>query len=146
MDETASEIEAHIDRTRARLGSNLRELEDRVDAATDWHEHFRERPHLFLGAAFVGGVMLGGALRRMSPTWERGDVDVRRAVGVNGSVQAQAWELWNNVQGALVGMASTRIKEYIGALVPGFDEHYHRAEQRAAAVDPTITSLGRTTA
>jgi len=138
MDETANEIEAHIDRTRERLGSNLRELQDRVDAATDWREHFRERPHLFLGAAFVGGVMLESVLRRTSPTRERGDVDVRRAVGGNGSLQAQAWELWNNVQGALVGVASAGIKEYIGRLVPGFEEHYRRAEQRAA-------SNGRTT-
>ena len=145
MDETANEIEAQIDRTREHLGSNLRELEDRVDAATDWREQFRERPHLFLGAAFVGGVMLGSAVRRTFRTRERRDVDVRRAVGGNGSVQAQAWQLWNNVQGALVGIASARIKEYIGALVPGFDEHYRRAEQRAAAVDPTTTSLGRTT-
>ena len=38
MDETANQIEAHIDRTRERLGSNLRELESRVDAATDWRE------------------------------------------------------------------------------------------------------------
>jgi hypothetical protein len=145
MDETASEIEAHIDRTRERLGSNLRELEDKVDAATDWREHFRGRPHLFLGAAFVGGVMLGSALRRTSPTRERGDVDVRRAVGGNGSVRAQAGELWNNIQGALVGVASARIKEYLGELVPDFDEHYRRIEQRAAAVDPTATSIGRTT-
>jgi hypothetical protein len=58
MDETANQIEAHIDQTRERLGSNLRELEDRVEAATDWREHFRERPHVFLGAAFIGG---GGA-------------------------------------------------------------------------------------
>ena len=62
MDETANEIEAQIDRTRERLGSNLRELEDKVDAATDWREHFRERPHLFLGAAFIGGVVLASAL------------------------------------------------------------------------------------
>ena len=62
MDQTANEIEAQIDRTRERLGSNLRELEDKVDAATDWREHFRERPHLFLGAAFVGGVMLGSCI------------------------------------------------------------------------------------
>ena len=51
MDETAHEIEAHIDRQRERLGSNLKELEDKIDAATDWREHFRERPHLFLGGA-----------------------------------------------------------------------------------------------
>ncbi len=145
MDQTANEIEAQIDRTRERLGSNLRELENRVDAATDWREHFRERPHLFLGAAFVGGVMLGTALRRTSPTPERPDVEVRRAVGGNGAVQAQAWELWNNVQEALVGVASARIKAYIGELVPGFDEHYHRAEQRMAAVDPRTSSLGRST-
>ena len=68
----------------------------------------------------------------------------RRAVDVTGSVQAQAWELWNNVQGALVGVAGAGIKEYIGELRPGFDEHYRRAEQRAAAVDPRTTSLGRT--
>jgi hypothetical protein len=63
MDETANEIEAHIDQTRERLGSNLRELEDRVDAVIDWREHFRERPHVFLGAAFVGGAMLARVLR-----------------------------------------------------------------------------------
>jgi hypothetical protein len=64
MDETANEIEAHIDRTRKRLGSNLRELEDKVDAATDWREQFRGRPHVFLGAAFFGGAMLARVLRR----------------------------------------------------------------------------------
>jgi hypothetical protein len=137
MDQTANEIEAHIDRTRDRLGSNLRELEHRVDAATDWREHFRERPHLFLAAAFAGGVMLGNALRHTSSTHERAFVDVRRPSSANGSVQTQAWALWHNVQGALVGVASAGITKYIASLVPGFDEHYRRAEQRAAAADPT---------
>ena len=66
MDETANQIEAHIDRTRERLGSNLRELEDKVEAATDWREHFRERPHVFLGAALIGGMVLASALRSKS--------------------------------------------------------------------------------
>jgi Protein of unknown function (DUF3618) len=145
MDETANEIEAHIDRTRERLGSNLRELEDRVDAATDWREQFRERPLVFLGVAVVGGVVLGNVLGRPSPTRGRGDIDVRPAVGRNGFVQGQASELWSNVQAALVTLASARITEYIGELIPGFDEHYRRAERRAGAVDPTTTSLGGTT-
>lgn len=136
MDQTANEIEAQIDRTRDRLGSNLRELEHRVDVATDWREHFRKRPHLFIGAAFLGGVMLGNALRRTaSPPRESGNGAVRRALRASGTAQAQASELWNNLQGALVGVASAGIKEYIGALVPGFDEHYRRAEQRTTAVD-----------
>ena len=101
MDETANEIEAHIDRTRDRLGSNLRELEDKVDAATDWREHFRERPHLFLGAAFIGGVhaVASRAPAQVRRRAHRRMSHVRRAAGGNGSVQAQALELWNNVQG-----------------------------------------------
>ena len=134
MDETANEIEAQIDRTRERLGSNLRELEDKVDAATDWREHFRERPHLFLGAAFVGGIVIGSVLKPQSAV-RRLSVAAHPSEVSGGSVQGQVWELWNNVQGALIGVASARLKEYIGELVPGFDEHYHRAEQRAAAVD-----------
>ena len=63
MDEAADKIEAQIDRTRERLGSNLRELEDRIDAATDWREQFRARPHLFLGGAIASGALLAAALR-----------------------------------------------------------------------------------
>lgn len=137
MDETTDQIEAHIDRTRERLGSNLRELEDKVEAATDWREHFRERPHVFLGAAFIGGMVLASTLRSKSTGRPLSGVAMNPAVRGNGAVQAQARELWNNVQGALVGVATAQIKDYIGALVPGFDDHYRRAEQRAAAVDPS---------
>ena len=107
MDQTANEIEAHIDRTRDRLGSNLRELEHRVDAATDWREHFRERPHLFLAAAFAGGVMLGNALRRpSSSTNGQAFVDVRRSSGASDSVQrptAATCELRKSVVAWLCG-------------------------------------------
>lgn len=145
MDETANQIEAQIDRTRERLGSNLRELEDKVDAATDWREHFRERPYLFLGAAFIGGVALASAVQPKSAGRAPSAAALNPRVNGNGSVQAQALELWDNVQAALVGLASAKIKEYIGELVPGFDEHYRRAEQRSTAIDPTTTSIGRAT-
>jgi hypothetical protein len=42
-------------------------------------------------------------------------------------------------------VASAGIKEHIGEFVPGFDEHYRRIEQRAAAIDPSTTSIGQTT-
>jgi hypothetical protein len=131
MAETANEIEAHIDRARERLGSNLRELEDKVDAATDWREHFRERPYLFLGTAFITGLVLASTLRPKTAGRPLSSVGVHRILG-GGAVQAQAGELWHNIQGALVGVASARIREFIGELVPGFDEHYRRAEQRRA--------------
>jgi hypothetical protein len=136
MDETTDQIEAHIDRTRERLGSNLRELEDKVEAATDWREHFRERPQVFLGAAFIVGMVLASALRSKSAGRPMSSGAMNPAVGGYGSVHAQARELWNNVQGALVGVAAAQIKDYIGGLVPGFDDHYRRAEQRAT-IDPS---------
>ena len=136
MDETANQIEAHIDRTRERLGSNLRELEDKVEAATDWRGHFRERPHVFLGAALLGGMVLASTLRSRSARRPLSGVAMNPAVGGHGPVRGQALELWNNVQGALLGVATARIKDYIGELVPGFDDHYRRAEERAAAIGP----------
>ena len=147
MDETANQIEAHIDRTRERLGSNLKELEAKVEAATDWREQFRERPHLFIGAAFVGGAILAGAVG--AKTLRRGGETrvphVRRMAPGGSSAQAQALELWDNVKAALIGVASSRIKQYIGESVPGFDDHYRRAEQRAAATNPATLELGRPT-
>jgi len=142
MDETANQIEAHIDRTRDRLGSNLRELEGRIEAATDWREHFRERPHVFLGAALVGGVVLAGVLRSKSGNRSRSTAAVNPGVNGHGSAQRQARELWNNVQGALLGVATARIKDYLNELVPGFDDHYRRAEERAAAADGRAAQQG----
>lgn len=87
MDETGHETEAHIDRTRERLGSHLRELEERVEAATDWREQFRQRPGLFLGAAVAGGAILASVLRARP---ERDGGSRRRAFDGT-SAQAQAF-------------------------------------------------------
>ena len=132
MDEAADKIEAHTDRTRERLGSNLRELENKVDAATDWREQFRARPHIFLGATIAGGALLAAVLRRTSSrqVFDASTEAHLGSVSRNGvNAQEQAIELWNNVKGALIGVAAVRITEYISQLIPGFDEHYQRAAQ-----------------
>jgi hypothetical protein len=135
MDKTADQIEAHIERTRERLGSNFRELENKVEAATDWRGHFRQRPHLFLGAAVIGGMVLASAFKSKSGGRVRAALSGAPVVGGHGSVQGQARELWDNVQGALLGVATARITDYVADLVPGFDEHYRQAEHRAATMD-----------
>jgi ElaB/YqjD/DUF883 family membrane-anchored ribosome-binding protein len=67
MDETIDQIEAHIDQTQQRLGSNVQELERRLDAAIDWREQFRARPYVALGIAFAGGVAIATVMRHRSP-------------------------------------------------------------------------------
>ncbi len=141
MDETADQIEARIDRTRERIGSNLRELEQKVDDATDWREQFRERPYVLLGAAFIGGTLLGTALGARSRGRVRaGDVGLAAVPRHAGIARTQALELWETVQHALVGLAATRVKEYIGQLVPGFDEHLQRVEQQTPRATSARTS------
>jgi hypothetical protein len=132
MDEAAHKIEAQIDRTRERLGSNLRELEHRIDAATDWREQFRARPHLFLGGAIAGGALVAAVVRKKSSrrVFDSSGEAHLGSVSRNGvNAQQQALELWNNIKSALMGVAATRITGYVSELIPGFDEHYRRAAQ-----------------
>ena len=130
MDQTPREIEAHIDRTRERLGSHLKELGDKVDAATDWREHFRSRPHVFLGAAFAGGAALAIALHGRAPRSLSDSGAISPFTVETGAAREQVLELWHTIKGALIGVASARVMGFLGELVPDFDEHYRRTEQR----------------
>jgi hypothetical protein len=40
-------------------------------------------------------------------------------------------ETWDNIKGALVGVAATRFKEFVGEVVPGFHEQFQRTEEKA---------------
>ena len=126
MAETIQQIETHIDRTRDELGSHLRELEARVSAATDWREYVRARPYTTLAAAMAGGLVLATVLtkrdnprrfRAPEPTQSRSSIDAR----------GQAMGLWEDIANALIGVAATGVKTYIGGLVPGFTEEIRRA-------------------
>ena len=131
MDKAADTIEAHIDRTRARLGSNLRELEEKVEAVTDWREHFRARPHVFLGGAFVGGALLAAAFHSGSDgsgSSQVGQFGVEPTGRVN--AHGEALELWDDIKGALIGVATAQLTRYIGDVIPGFAEHYQRRSRR----------------
>jgi len=135
MDQTVREIEAHIDRTRDRLGSNLQELEDKVDAATDWREQFRSRPFAVLGVACVAGALVGAALqtrprRPARPALEPPSQGYRASPLRRIDADGQLLDLWDNIRGALLGVAAARVQRYIGEAIPGFDDEYRRAAQR----------------
>ncbi len=62
MGQATSQIEAHIEDTRADLGSNLKQLEEKVRSVTDWKRHFQTNPMTLLGVAFGGGIVLAKML------------------------------------------------------------------------------------
>ena len=134
MDQTAPQIEAHIKRTRERLGSDLRELGTRVDAATDWKEHVRQRPYLWIGGALIGGAALAQVARPKAAARlaamarpSLGQPRPRRVDPVG-----QFSDLWETVAHAMLGVVATRVKSYIGDVMPGFSEELARVESRPA--------------
>ena len=132
MGETTNQIEAHIESTRGDLGSNLNELERKVKSVTDWKQHFQTSPMTMLGVAFGGGIllatMLGGRTSRRrsfsSPEPHAGtDHQKHRAL-----------ETWDNIKGALIGVAATRFKDFVGEVVPGFHEQLQHTEEKVKTV------------
>lgn len=128
MDQTPDQIADEIGRTRRQLGSNLQELEARVDAATDWREYYRAAPWLCVGAAAVGGVLAARMTRGHGPQQEAprvetgfGSTSLRRS-----KLGSQVIDTWDGVQYALVGVAAAKLTDYLSELVPGFRDHYQR--------------------
>jgi hypothetical protein len=137
MGPTVEQIEGQIDRTRDRLASNVEEFERRFDAATDWREYFRARPIIFLGAAAAGGALAAlvfgngrssGAHRSRNRPPHEALSESAFAARLN-SPTAQAGKVWHNLKCAAVSLVATRLKEYVDSFLPGFDEHYQRAER-----------------
>jgi hypothetical protein len=137
MGPTIEQIEGQIDRTRDRLASNLDEFERRFDAATDWREYFRAKPFIFLGAAVAGGAVAALVFGKARPNraYRSPNPLLNEAMSGSGvgarlnSPAGQAGKVWNNLKWAGVSMAAARLKEYIDSWLPGFDEHYQRAER-----------------
>lgn len=126
MGQTTDEIEAHIKDTHQDLSSNLRTLEQKVKAVTDWKQQFRTNPMTMIGVAFGGGIALAAMFgRRRYPRRER---PASWPVPANGShVVAQHGKLmdsFDQIKDALIGVAAARVADLIGGYVPGFQEHF----------------------
>ena len=129
MGKTANEIETHIDRTRDDLGSNIQELENKVKSLTDWKHHFKNNPMTMIGVAFGGGVLLAAVLggEKGHPRSSSSEKTGQRLRGGEGDRKKHdALETWDSIKGALIGVAATRVKDFVGEVVPGFNEHFQQ--------------------
>ena len=121
MDQTTNQIEAHIQRTRGDLTSNLRELEDRVKSAADWRQHFQKNPMPLLAASFGGGILLAMMIGKgTNKCAVEPGTQVRR-------VKQPGLDAWDNIKGALIGVAATRFTDFLGEIIPGFQKQLQRS-------------------
>ena len=136
MGQTTNQIEAHIEETQEDLSSNLHELERKVKAVVDWKQQFQTNPMTMLGVAFCGGIALaaimgGGKNRRRGERSYSSPAMSSEPRGTGNSNKAM--ETWDNVKGALMGVAATRFTDFVEELVPGFQEQFRRTGEKAKA-------------
>jgi len=137
MAERPDQITRHIESTRGELGSNLRELEDKVRHEADWKTHFERNPMTLLGLAFGGGVllasMIGAPSRRAvmaTPEYQNGKPSR------DGIRNTQIADSWGTLKRALIGLAGEKVRDALNAALPGFGEHYDKIERGNAAPAP----------
>ena len=140
MGQRASQIKNHIRDTRGDLSSNLRELESKIESATDWRCQFNSRPLIFLGLALGAGALLA----KLTDSRRRGCPDTyvchayspRSAspndshdhTGPSSPPRAKTSRTWELLQNALIGIAATHVKDYVEELIPSFSAQYKKAE------------------
>jgi hypothetical protein len=130
MGQTTDQIETQIENKREDLKTNLAELQTRVKTATDWRHYFAEHTGTMIAAAFGGGVLLAtmvaGRSNRTSLSPDSSDAESGRPR--NRGTRREVLESVDSIKSALVGVAATRFKGILGAMVPGFTEHLAKAE------------------
>jgi hypothetical protein len=138
MGETTGQIESYIDNQRDDLGFNLKELEGKVKAVTDWRQQFQKNPLTAVAVAFGGGIVLASMLGGRSSHRPRSATSGGSSTPHAGADHQthKALETWDNIKGALIGVAATRFKEFVGEVIPGFQEQLRKTEYAAT---PTAT-------
>jgi hypothetical protein len=123
----SDEIKQHIDQERQRLGSNIREIESRVKRSTDWHTAFEKNPWMLLGATAAAGLILSAFIGGSSSSSMQ-EAPLRPNT-VSSKHMEQISGTLDNIVGALVGLGTSKVNEFIGDAVPGFAEHYQKLER-----------------
>ena len=130
MGEKSNQITREIEETRAELGSNLEDLEHKVKSLTDWREQFQRSPLTMIGLALGVGVLLakviGGKHGSRAEAWQTGN---GHSSATNHQVK-KAYETWDTIKGALVGVAAGTVQNLLKDAIPGFHEQFQKAQKR----------------
>jgi hypothetical protein len=146
MDQTPDQIERHIDEQREEFGANMGELQHRVKRAFNWRAQFQQRPVAMIAVAFGGGIVLSRVFAGISRSrseqgrWQmpstRGKSDRWSETGPGSGMEYQkkrAWDTWDTIKGAFIGIAATKFKNLVSETIPGFEEHYRKTEREKSS-------------
>lgn len=140
MGTTTHQIEDHIQRTRDALCSNLNELQHKVKSVADWQQHVRSSPGTSLALAFGGGIVLAAILGGRSKRSAKQRLP-RPATAAEPPLKTSrrsgaGVEAWDRVKGVLIGVAATRLADYVEDVFPGFRKKREHIHEQAVATEP----------
>jgi hypothetical protein len=147
MGEKSDQIEKHIYEKRNELGNNIHELQDKVRSSVDkvknsvdWRAQFQERPMALIGIAFAGGVLASALFRRRRPSsnsstfaTDRWNTEAR-SQNWGSNVRSKDWQnrasdAWEDIKGAVIGLAATKAGSALEEFLPGFQQHYQKRQE-----------------
>ena len=125
MGEKAERIEKYIEQQRSEVRDNMLELKHKVRRSVDWRAQVDERPLAMVGLAFGAGFLVSAFLsaRTARPDFGRmssDDYRTSQTPSYGGTLEI--------LKGAVIGLASAKLKEFVEELLPGFQEEYRKAE------------------
>ena len=136
-------IKRSIDLERSDLGRNIQQLERKAKSSMDWRTQFQQHPMTMIGLAFGGGVLLSALLGENRSSWpearpgEQGsgyrDSSESRPTQGTSYQKHKALDTWDNIKGAMIGVAATRFRSLLNDAVPGFAEEYRKTEEQKPA-------------
>src|SRR6266853_75110 len=133
MGETPDQIERHIYEKRSELGENIHELQQKVKTAVDWRAQFDQRPWVLMGAAFGGGLLLALLFGGRGDSSRSSSPDACKREGYRtGNVQQRddkTSAIWENIRGAALAVAGSRLGNVLEGVLPGFQEQYRRRQR-----------------
>lgn len=171
MGESADQLRQEVERTREDASDKINQIEAKVqDTAQQVKENFdfrrqvEERPLVALGAALIGGFVLGGMTggddsgeRRVegqrTPVY--GSQSHRQSSGIMHGIKQAAKssgfeETLTNMAAAFMGTATEKLKTAADQNLPGFAQKFQSAQQagggfstKAEATQQTKSSLDR---
>jgi len=133
MGETTGELRQAVDNKRDDAAQKIDKIEQKVGETTqqvkeslDWRRQVDEKPLMALGAAFVGGFVLGGVMggdddhQKSSPHWQTS----KNRGGLGGAIRNAAKssgfeDSLSEMATGLFGSLSTRMKQVAGDTLPG---------------------------
>jgi uncharacterized protein YjbJ (UPF0337 family) len=145
VQQTTQQVQDKVEDIQHQVQDKVEDVQEKFKDATDWRTQFEKRPMVGLAVAFGGGVLLASMVGG-------GNNNNRSSGSYYGGYQAQPQgfsshqggsgmdvgrqhvsSTFDNVKGALMGVAAAQLKSVLNDALPGFADEYRQVERESGS-------------